>query len=203
MQQTEKIYLESVNSCESKRLFYAVGQVGVVENDVEAKGLGTQCNGWAYAAETYNAERVSADTRAALRRLTHLLRPCELFALAHHVSQPEGASVQVEYQTQGCVGHLLHAVARHIAHCDAQFARGLNYKQIKALDFDFGNILLQKFHWLTVHYLQKMFFLSTITKNEKLNNRYFFNYLDINVVYSAADPHNDTQSFELLQIFLC
>lgn len=123
-----KFYLESVNSCEPKRLFYSVRQVGVVENDIEAKGLGAQCDCRADAAETDNAQSVSANARAPLRRLAHLLRPRELLALAHHVSQPEGASVQVEYQTQGRVGHLLHAVARHIAHCDAQFARGLNTK---------------------------------------------------------------------------
>lgn len=44
----------------TQRLLYAIGEVGVVEDDVEAKHLGPQGYGGADTAQTHNAQGVSS-----------------------------------------------------------------------------------------------------------------------------------------------
>lgn len=48
-------YLQGVDTRQSQALLDAVGQVGVVEDDVEAKGLGPQRDGWADPAQPHHA----------------------------------------------------------------------------------------------------------------------------------------------------
>lgn len=69
-------HLKCIDPGEAEWLLDAVGQVGVVEDDVEAEGLGAQGDGRADAAQPHDAQRVAADARAARRRLAHLFRTC-------------------------------------------------------------------------------------------------------------------------------
>ncbi|CAN8000021.1 unnamed protein product [Ixodes pacificus] len=116
--------LQRVHPAQPQGLLYAVRQVGVVEDDVEAKHPGSQSHRRAHAPcraqlRPHDAQRVSPDAGTTLGRLAHLLGALELLALTHHVGQPVGAPVQVENQAECCVGHLLHAVTRHVAHGNA------------------------------------------------------------------------------------
>lgn len=63
----EKQILQRVDTCETQWLVDAVGQVGVVKDDVEAKSLCPQSHGTSDSAQTHQAQRVAADTCTALR----------------------------------------------------------------------------------------------------------------------------------------
>ena len=47
---SKSVHLQRVNSLQSEGFLDAVGQVGVVEDDVEAEGLGSQRNSWSNPA---------------------------------------------------------------------------------------------------------------------------------------------------------
>lgn len=70
-----------------------------------------------------NAQSVASDSSGALRGLSKLLGAVDLLAFPDHVGQPVGAAVQVEDEAESGVGHLLHPVARHIAHRNACVGR--------------------------------------------------------------------------------
>lgn len=68
----EEQVLQGVHPRQPQALLDAVGQVGVVEDDVEAEGLRPQGHRRADPAEADDAERVAAYPGAPLRRLPHL-----------------------------------------------------------------------------------------------------------------------------------
>lgn len=57
-----------------------------------------------------------------LSGISYLLRPGELFALADHVCEPVCSSIEIEDETERCVGHFFDAIAGHVADGNAQLA---------------------------------------------------------------------------------
>jgi len=64
----EKQVLQRVDASEAQRLVDAVGQVGIVEDDVEAERLCPQGHGASNAAQSDQAQGVAADACTALLR---------------------------------------------------------------------------------------------------------------------------------------
>jgi hypothetical protein len=72
---------------------------------------------------------MSALAIGRLSMYLELLWAGDLLALFDHVGEPVGPPVQVEDEAEGGVRHLLHTVARHIAHRDTHLPRSLQHKE--------------------------------------------------------------------------
>ena len=113
--------LQGVDSGQAQRLLNAVRQVRVIEDHLEAEHFRSQGDSGTDSAETHDAQRIVAYSCASRCVLSNLFRIGKLLSFSDHIGQPVRSPVEIQDQTERCVGDFFGSVAGHIADGNAQF----------------------------------------------------------------------------------
>ena len=119
-------FVERAHTGDADGLVRAIGQIGVVKNDLEAERLRPQRRCGADATETNDAE---GELAQATQTRLDLNEPAEAFRFS---VEREKLTAEGHGERDGVIGDLLGAVVGHVAHGDAALACGGDVHAVEA-----------------------------------------------------------------------